>query len=64
MTHNLEHVINGCTCDQRDITHCVICGRKLPAPPRKRTDTCGAMCRGALLRCQRDANAIREAIAP
>jgi hypothetical protein len=53
-THTLRHAIHGCGCNQQQITHCVMCGRKLDAS-HHHTDTCGEVCYRKLLVLQRRA---------
>lgn len=47
--HTLAHALDSTDCrhDMRDITHCVICERRLD-PARTQVDTCGAVCRRQL----------------
>jgi hypothetical protein len=64
--HTLGHALypapdgdwEGCGCDRREITHCVICYRALRWP-RSHVDTCGRQCFRALLALQRQAPAAR-----
>ncbi len=56
MNHTLEHALRpaatNCSCAMRDITHCVICEKRL-APHRDQVDTCPGACYRKLLNLQR-----------
>lgn len=53
--HTLEHALHPaasrCSHNMADITHCVICERRLD-PDRDRVDTCGKLCSNRLQRLQ------------
>jgi len=50
--HTLQHALDGCTCDMKTITNCVICEKRLDRD-RTHTDTCSETCFRALLKKQR-----------
>lgn len=57
MIHTLSHALapadSDCRCDMKDITHCVICEKRLDSP-RTHVDTCGEICYRSLLRRRRE----------
>ena len=57
MKHTLQHALEPasapCSCAMRDITHCVICEKRL-SPSRDQVDTCPGPCYQKLLKLQRN----------